>query len=196
MVTAKDIAELRARTGSGMMDCKKALEEANGDAEKAIDVLRKKGMAKAAKKADREANEGIIESYIHSNGKIGVLVEVLSETDFVAKNEEFKAFAHDIALHIAAMNPKYLRPSDVDVDELAKEKAIYLEEVSASGKPAEIAEKIVEGKIKKFSEENALMCQAFVKDPSKTIEELLNEKIAKIGEKLEIKRFARFEIGN
>jgi len=194
MVTAKDIAELRARTGSGMMDCKKALEEAGGDAEKAIEVLRKKGQAKAAKKADREAKEGIVEAYIHSNGKIGVLVEVLSETDFVAKNDEFKEFSHDVALHIAAMNPKYLKPEDVDADEVAKEKAIYLEEVKASGKSAEIAEKIVEGKIRKFTEESALLCQPFVKDPSKTIQELLNEKIAKIGEKLEIKRFCRFEI--
>ncbi len=194
-ITAKDIADLRARTGSGMMDCKKALEEANGDAEKAIEVLRKKGMAKAAKKADREAKEGVIESYVHSNGKIGVLVEVLSETDFVAKNDEFKEFAHDVALHIAAMNPRYLKPEDVNPDEVAKEKAIYLEEVKASGKPAEIAEKIVEGKIRKFTEEGALLRQPFVKDPSKTIEELLNEKIAKIGEKLEIKRFVRFEIG-
>lgn len=194
-ITAKDIAELRARTGSGMMDCKKALEEANGDAEKAIEVLRKKGMAKAAKKADREAKEGIIESYVHSNGKIGVLVEVLSETDFVAKNDEFKEFAHDVALHIAAMNPKYLKPENADPAEVAKEKAIYLDEVKASGKPADIAEKIVEGKIRKFTEESALLCQPFVKDPSKTIEELLNEKIAKIGEKLEIKRFIRFEIG-
>lgn len=195
-ITAKDIADLRARTGSGMMDCKKALEEAEGDAEKAIEVLRKKGQAKAAKKADRETREGIVESYIHSNGKIGVLVEVLSETDFVAKNDEFKEFAHDVALHIAAMNPKYLRPEDMDAEEVAKEKAIYLEEVKASGKSADIAEKIVEGKIRKFTEEGALMCQPFVKDPSKTIQDLLNEKIAKIGEKLEIKRFCRFEIGN
>jgi elongation factor Ts len=193
-ITAKQIAELRERTGSGMMDCKNALVEANGDAEKAIEVLRKKGMAKAAKKADREAREGIIESYIHSNGKIGVLVEVLSETDFVAKNDEFKTFAHDVALHIAAMNPKYLKPEDANADEVAKEKAIYLEEVKASGKPANIAEKIVEGKIKKFTDDGALLCQPFVKDPSKTIQELLNEKIAKIGEKLEIKRFIRFEI--
>lgn len=193
-ITAKQIAELRERTGSGMMDCKNALVEADGDAEKAIEVLRKKGMAKAAKKADREAREGIIESYIHSNGKIGVLVEVLSETDFVAKNDEFKTFAHDVALHIAAMNPKYLKPEDANADEVAKEKAIYLEEVKASGKPANIAEKIVEGKIKKFTDDGALLCQPFVKDPSKTIQELLNEKIAKIGEKLEIKRFIRFEI--
>jgi elongation factor Ts len=195
MITAKDIAELRARTGSGMMDCKKALEEANGDAEKAIEVLRKNGKAKAAKKADREAHEGIIETYVHSNGKIGVIVEVSAETDFVAKNDEFKEFAHDIALHIAAMNPKYLRPEDANQADLAKEKEIFLDEVKASGKPAEIAEKIVEGKIRKFTEEGALLCQPFVKDPTKTVQELLTEKIAKIGEKLEIKRFVRFEIG-
>jgi elongation factor Ts len=195
MITAKQIAELRARTGSGMMDCKKALEEANGDEEKAIEVLRKKGALKAAKKAGREAKEGIIEAYIHSNGKIGVLVEVLSETDFVAKNDEFKEFAHDVALHIAAMNPKYISADDASVEEVEKEKAIYLEEVKASGKPAEIAQKIVEGKVRKFKEESALLSQSFVKDPSKTVGDLLNEKIAKIGEKLEIKRFCRFEIG-
>lgn len=195
MISAKQIADLRARTGSGMMDCKKALEEANGDEEKAIDFLRKKGMAKAAKKAEREAREGVIEAYIHSNGKIGVLVEVLSETDFVAKNTEFKEFAHDVALHIAAMNPKYVSADETPAEEIEKEKAIYLEEVKASGKPADIAEKIVEGKIKKFKEEYALLSQPFVKDPTKTVGELLNEKIAKIGEKLEIKRFCRFEIG-
>lgn len=194
-ITAKQIADLRARTGGGMMDCKKALVEAQGDAEKAILALRKSGAIKAAKKADRETKEGVIGSYIHANGKIGVLVEVLCETDFVAKNTEFKEFVHDVALHIAAMNPKYLKSEDVDAKEVAKEKEIFLAEAKASGKPADIAVKIVDGKIKKFTEESALLCQPFVKDPSKTISELLTEKIAKIGENLEIKRFCRFEIG-
>jgi len=194
-ITAKQIADLRARTGGGMMDCKKALVEAQGDAEKAILALRKSGAIKAAKKADRETKEGVIGSYIHANGKIGVLVEVLCETDFVAKNTEFKEFVHDVALHVAAMNPKYLKSEDVDAKEVAKEKEIFLAEAKASGKPADIAVKIVDGKIKKFTEESALLCQPFVKDPSKTISELLTEKIAKIGENLEIKRFCRFEIG-
>jgi elongation factor Ts len=194
-ITAKQVADLRIKTGSGMMDCKKALEEADGNEEKAIEILRKKGIAKAAKKAEREANEGIIESYIHANGKIGVLVEVLSETDFVAKNEEFKELAHDIALHIAAMSPKYVSKEEVPADVVAKEKEVLMEEIKSSGKPAEIAEKIVEGRLGKFYEEICLLEQPFVKDQTKKISDLLNEKIAKIGEKLEIKRFCRFEIG-
>lgn len=194
-ITAKEIAELRARTGGGMMDCKKALEEAGGDMEKAIEVLKKKGMAKAAKKADRETKEGLIESYIHTNGKIGVIVEVLSETDFVAKNQEFKDFAHDVALHIAAMSPKYVSKDEISVEVVAKEKADLTEEVQSSGKPAEIVEKIVEGKLNKFYEEVCLLNQPFAKDQTMTIQDLLNAKIAKIGEKIEIKRFCRFEIG-
>lgn len=195
-VTAKDIADLRAKTGIGMMECKKALVEAEGNEEKAIEILRKKGGAKAAKKAERETNNGIVEAYIHGNGKIGVLVEVLAETDFVAKNEEFKEFAHDVALHIAAMAPKYISKDEVPADEVAKEKEILLEEVKASGKPAEIAEKIVEGRLNKYFEEYCLLYQPFVKDPSKTIEDLLNEKISKIGEKIVIARMSRFQIGN
>ena len=195
MITAKQIAELRAKTGSGMMDCKQALEEASGNEEKAVEILRKKGAAKAAKKADREAKEGIIESYIHANGKIGVLVEVLSETDFVAKNEEFKQFAHDIALHIAAMSPLYVSREEVPAEAVAKEKETLMEEVKSSGKPAEIAEKIVEGRLGKFYGDICLLDQPFAKDQTKIIQELLNEKIAKIGEKIEIRRFCRFEIG-
>lgn len=194
-ITTKQIAELRAKTGIGMMDCKKALEEANGNEEKAMEILRKKGISKAAKRADREAKEGIIEAYIHGNGKIGVLVEVLAETDFVAKNDEFKEFAHDVALHIAAMAPKYLNKEEVPADIVKKERDFLLEEVKASGKPADIAEKMVEGRLGKFYEEICLLDQAFVKDQTKTILDLLNEKIAKIGEKIEIKRFCRFEIG-
>ncbi|KKT77588.1 MAG: Elongation factor Ts [Parcubacteria group bacterium GW2011_GWF2_44_8] len=195
MITAKQIAELRAKTGSGMMDCKQALEEASGNEEKAVEILRKKGAAKAAKKADREAKEGIIESYIHANGKIGVLVEVLSETDFVAKNEEFKQFAHDIALHIAAMSPLYVSREEVPAEAVAREKEILMEEVKSTGKPAEIAEKIVEGRLGKFYGDICLLDQPFAKDQTKIIQELLNEKIAKIGEKIEIRRFCRFEIG-
>jgi elongation factor Ts len=195
-VTAKDIADLRAKTGIGMMECKKALVEAEGNEEKAIEILRKKGGAKAAKKAERETNNGIVEAYIHGNGKIGVLVQVLAETDFVAKNDEFKEFAHDVALHIAAMAPKYITKDEVPADEVAKEKAILLEEVKASGKPAEIAEKIVEGRLNKYFEEYCLLYQPFVKDPSKTIEDLLNEKISKIGEKIVIAKMSRFQIGN
>jgi elongation factor Ts len=195
-VTAKDIAELRAKTGIGMMECKKALVEAEGNEDKAIEILRKKGGAKAAKKAERVTNNGIVEAYIHGNGKIGVLVEVLAETDFVAKNDEFKEFAHDVALHIAAMAPKYITKDEVPADEVAKEKEILLEEVKASGKSAEIAEKIVEGRLNKYFEEYCLLYQPFVKDPSKTIEDLLNEKISKIGEKIVIARMSRFQIGN
>ncbi|MFA6963413.1 MAG: translation elongation factor Ts [Patescibacteria group bacterium] len=194
-ITAKEISELRARTGIGMMECKKALEETNGDQEKAIEVLRKRGMAKAAKRAERETKNGVIDSYIHSNGKIGVMVEVLAETDFVAKNDEFKAFAHDIALHIAAMNSKYIAKENVPAEIVEKEKAILVEEVKALGKPAEMAEKIAEGKINKFLEEICLLDQPFVKDPSKTVGDLLTDLTSKIGEKIVIGRFVRYEIG-
>jgi elongation factor Ts len=157
--------------------------------------LRKKGAAKAAKRADREAKEGIIESYIHANNKIGVLVELLSETDFVAKTDEFKELAHDIALHIAAMAPKYVSPDQVPASEVEKEKTIMIDQVKATGKPEEIASKIVEGKMKKYYEEICLLKQPFVKDQTKTIEDLINEKIAKIGEKISIRRFVRYEMG-
>lgn len=194
-ITAKLIAELRAKTGIGMMECKKALVEAGGDMDKAIEVLKKSGAAKALKRADREAKAGIIESYIHSNGQIGVIVEVLAETDFVAKNDEFKAFAHDVALHIAAMNPKYISSTEVPADQVEAERKNLVEEVLASGKPKEIADKIVEGKLGKFYDEICLLNQAFVKDQTMTIGDLLTEKIAKIGEKIVISRFCRFEIG-
>jgi elongation factor Ts len=194
-ITAKQIAELRAKTGIGMMECKKALVEADGDETKAMDILKKQGALKAAKRSEREAKEGIIESYVHANGKIGVIVEVLAETDFVAKNDEFKEFAHDVALHIAAMNPKYLSSDQVPTEDIEKEKSYFIEEVKASGKPENIVEKIVQGKIDKYVEEMCLMSQPFVKDSTKTINDLLNEKIAKIGEKITISRFSRFEIG-
>ena len=194
-ITAKQIAELRAKTGIGMMECKKALEEADGNEEKAIEILRKKGAAKAAKRADRVAAEGIVESYIHANNKLGVLVELLAETDFVAKNDEFKQLAHDIALHIAAMAPKYVSSDQIPAEEVEKEKSILMEEVKNTGKPAEIAEKIVQGRINKYFEEVCLLNQPFVKDQTKTVSDLINEKIAKIGEKIEVGRFCRFEIG-
>lgn len=194
-VTAKEIAELRAKTGIGMMECKKALEEASGDETKALEILKKRGIAKAEKRADRETKNGVIESYIHSNGRLGVIVEVLAETDFVAKNEEFKEFAHDVALHIAAMNPKFIGRKDVPDEIVAKEKEDLADQMKDSGKPADIVEKIVSGKMDKFYSEVCLLDQPFVKDDKVTIGELLNEKIAKIGEKIEISRFSRLEIG-
>ena len=195
MITAKEIAALRAKTGIGMMECKKALEEAKGVEDKAVEILRTRGMAKAAKRAERETKNGVVDAYIHSNGKIGVMVEVLAETDFVAKNDEFKSFAHDVALHIAAMNPKYIAKENVPADEIAKEKAIYAEEVKSSGKPAEIATKIVEGKINKYMEEICLLDQPFVKDSTKTVGDLLTDLTSKIGEKIVVSRFCRYEIG-
>jgi elongation factor Ts len=194
-ISAEEIAKLRVKTGSGMMDCKKALEEANGDEDKAIDILRKNGALKATKKAGRVAKEGVIESYVHANGRIGVLVEVSCETDFVAKNKEFQEFAHEVALHIAAMSPKYVSHNDVPKEESDKEKNFLLDEIKKSGKPADIAEKIVTGKMDKYYEEICLLEQPFIKNQDHKIIDLLNEKIAKIGEKIEIRRFCRFEIG-
>jgi len=194
-ITAKEIAQLRAKTGIGMMECKKALEEANGDPEKAIEILKKRGIAKAAKRAERETRAGLIESYIHANGQIGVLVEVLAETDFVAKNDEFKAFVHDVALHVAAMNPEYISKDQVPAETVEKEKADFEAEAKELGKPAEIAAKIVEGKLSKYLEEICLLDQPFVKDPSKKVGDLLNDLTSKIGEKIVISRFCRFEIG-
>lgn len=195
-IGAKEIAELRSKTGIGMMECKKALTEANGDEAKALDILRKNGALKAAKRSERETKAGVVESYIHANNQIGVIVEVLAETDFVAKNDEFKAFAHDVALHVAAMNPKYVSTDQVPASEIEKEKAYFVEEVKASGKPENMVEKIVQGKIDKYLNEICLLGQPFVKDPTKTINDLLNEQIAKIGEKIAISRFCRFEVGN
>jgi elongation factor Ts len=194
-ITATQIAALRAKTGLGMMECKKALVEAGGDMDKAIEILKKSGAAKAMKRMDRETGEGIVESYVHTDGRIGVIVEVLAETDFVAKNDEFKAFAHDVALHIAAMNPRFISHDQVPADEVAKERQNFTEEVMASGKPKEIADKIIEGKLAKYLDEICLLNQPFVKDPAVTINDLLTEKIAKIGEKITISRFCRFEIG-
>ena len=193
--TAQDVMTLRQRTGAGMMDCKKALTEANGDFDKAVDYLREKGIAKAAKKAGRIAAEGIVDSYIHMNGSIGVLIEVNCETDFVARGEQFKNLVHDIALHIAAQKPEYLVPADVPEAVLEHEKEILRAQAIEEGKPEKIIDRMVEGRIKSFYEETCLMNQKFVKDPSKTIEQLILEATAQIGEKIAVRRFVRYEMG-
>lgn len=193
-ITASQVKELRERTGAGMMDCKKVLSEANGDMDQAIQLLRTKGMAKAAKKADRDTSEGLVASYIHPGGGVGVLVEVSCETDFVARTDEFQAFVRDIAMHIAAANPLALSADDLDQGTLESERDIFIKQAMEEGKPKEIAEKIVEGRLKKFRSENALLEQPFVKDPDLTIEQYVQTKIASLGENMKIKRFARFAI--
>ncbi|CAG7623815.1 translation elongation factor Ts [Paenibacillus allorhizosphaerae] len=194
-VSAAAVKELREKTGAGMLDCKKALEEANGDLTKASEILREKGLAAAAKKEGRVATEGLIESYIHAGGRIGVLVEVNSETDFVAKNEQFREFVRDVALQIAAANPKYIRRDEVPQEALDKEREILTNQALNEGKPEKIVEKIVEGRLSKFYEEYCLLEQPFIKDPDKTMEQLLKEKISTIGENLSIRRFVRYELG-
>ena len=194
-VNAKMVSELRAKTGAGIMDCKKALAESGGDFEKAVDWLRKKGISSAGKKADRIAAEGLVQSYVHAGGKIGVLVEVNSETDFVARNPEFQAFVKDVAMHIAAASPQYVRREEVPADVVEKEKSILSAQVLEQGKPANMVEKIVTGKIDKFFKDICLMEQPFVKDTDKSIEQILTELVAKIGEKLVIRRFVRFQLG-
>ncbi|UJF35372.1 translation elongation factor Ts [Paenibacillus hexagrammi] len=194
-VTAAQVKELREKTGAGMLDCKKALEEANGDLTKAGELLREKGLSAAANKAGRIATEGAVESYIHAGGKVGVLVEINCETDFVGKTDQFKAFCKDIAMHIAAASPVYVRREEVPTEALDKEKEILRNQALNEGKPEKIVDKMVEGRISKYYEEYCLMEQSFVKDPDKTIEQLLNEKIATIGENISIRRFARFALG-
>lgn len=194
-VTAADVAKLRAQTGAGMLDCKKALDETNGDFEAAIDILRTKGITKAAKRADKVAAEGAVISYIHGAGRIGVLVEVNCETDFVARTDDFRSLANDIAMHIAAANPKYLSRAEVAPEELEREKNVYREQLMTEGKPADMVEKIVEGKLNKFYGEICLLEQTFIKDEEKTIEKLLVEKTGETGEKITIRRFVRFELG-
>lgn len=195
MITAEMVKELRQRTQAGMMDCKKALVETNGDMDKAIEFLREKGLATAAKKQSRIATEGIVDSYIHGNGRIGVLVEVNCETDFVAMNEKFKSFVRDIAMHIAASSPLYVSSEDVPADIIEKEKTILKAQAMNEGKPEKIAEKIVEGRISKYYEEVCLLEQAFIKDPDKKVKDVLMEMTATIGEKLSIRRFTRYERG-
>lgn len=192
MSTLEQIKKIREQTGAGIIDVKKALDEAKGDETKAIEILRKNGQSKALKKADRDAREGVIGMYVHSNQKMGAMVKVLCETDFVARNEDFQKFASDIAMHITASAPQCLRPEDVDGAFVAKEREIWTEQLKNEGKPAEIMDKIMAGKEQKLRNELALLTQSFVKEPDKTVEEYLNEHIAKIGEKIEIGEFARF----
>ena len=193
--TAKDVVELREKTGVGMLDCKKALTECNGNMEKAVDYLREKGIAAAAKRAARIAAEGAVFSYIHMNGTIGVLLEVNCETDFVAKSPAFQELGHDIAIHIAAANPKYVTVEEVDTTELEKEKEILKAQALNEGKPAQVVEKMVEGRIKKYYKEVCLLEQEYVKDPSKTVAQLVSDAVNKIGEKISIRRFVRFQMG-
>ena len=194
-ITAAMVKELREKSGAGMMDCKAALQECDGDLEQAVDFLRKKGIATAAKRAGRATSEGTVQSYIHMGGKIGVLVEINCETDFVAKTDDFKEFAKNIAMHVAATNPVGIVPEDVPQEVIDREREIYKAQVLEMGKPENMVEKIAEGKLNKFFKESCLMNQQYVKEPDKTIADYLNEVIAKTGEKITIKRFARFQIG-
>ena len=193
--TSALVKELRGKTGAGILDCQKALQETDNDIEKAIDHLRQKGLAAAQKKAGRETKEGIVSSYIHSGNKIGVLLEVNCETDFVARNEEFQTFVKDVALQIAAANPSYITRENVCPDMLEREKAIYLAQVKEMGKPEAAWEKIVQGKLEKFYQEQCLLEQSFIKDPNTTIKGLLTQKISKLGENITIHRFTRYQLG-
>lgn len=194
-ITAQMVKELRERSGAGMMDCKAALVETKGDIETAVDTLRKKGLAAADKKAGRVAAEGAVGSYIHAGGKLGVLVEVNCETDFVARTDQFQELVRDIAMHIAAAEPRFVRREEVTADVLERERAIYREQTIAAGKPEKMIDKIVDGKIEKFYSEAVLMEQPYVKNPDQTVGELVVEKVAKIGENIQIRRFARFRLG-
>jgi len=195
VVTAEMVKELRERTGAGMMDCKKALVAADGDIEKAIDELRTKGLASAAKKASRVASEGAVTSYIHAGGRIGVLVEVNCETDFVGKTAEFKQLAYDIAMQIAASNPDYVSREDVPEQVITHEKEVLKAQALEEGKPEKVIDKMVEGRLEKFYKERCLLEQPFIKDPDKTVQELIHEHVARIGENINVRRFARYELG-
>ena len=194
-ITAGLVKELRERTGAGMMDCKKALTETCGDIEKAIDELRTKGLAKAAKKAGRVASEGAVVSYIHGKGRIGVLVEVNCETDFVGNTDQFRQLAYDIAMQIAAANPDYVRREEVPAEDLEREREILKAQALEEGKPEKVIEKILEGRIEKYFKEHCLLEQPFIKDPDKTVQQLIHESVARIGENISVRRFARFELG-
>lgn len=194
-ITAAQVNDLRKATGAGLMDCKKALAETDGDHEKAIDYLRKKGLAAASKKAGRVASEGMVGSYIHAGGKIGVLVEVNCETDFVARNENFQVFVKDIAMHIAAAAPQFVRREEVTEDVVEREKEIYRAKARETGKPENIIEKIIEGQVNKFYADICLLEQSYVKDSDKTVQQFLNETIASIGENISIRRFVRYALG-
>ncbi|HHF08989.1 MAG TPA: translation elongation factor Ts [Candidatus Atribacteria bacterium] len=194
-VGAKEVYELRKRTGAGVMDCKKALQEAGGDIEKACDILRKKGIETAARKQSRAAKEGLIGSYVHTDGKIGVLVEVNCETDFVARTEEFQKLVKELTLQIAAQAPRWIAPEDVPEEIKSQEESIYWEQLKESNKPDHVKQKIVEGKMRKFYEENCLLEQEYIRDPDKKIKDLVVEAIAKLGENIVVKRFVRFKLG-
>ncbi len=194
-ISAQMVKDLREKTGAGMMDCKTALSEAKGDPQTAVEILRKKGLSRAAKRAGREAKEGMVGSYIHMGGKIGVLVEVNCESDFVARNEDFKAFVKDIAMQVAASSPLYLASDDIPAEVIEKEKEIYRAQVADSKKPDHVIDRIVEGKLKKFYTEACLLDQPFVKDPDLSVSDYLTNMIAKIGENMVIRRFVRFQLG-
>ena len=194
-VSASAVKELRETTGAGMMDCKKALAESGGDLQKAVDYLRQKGLAAAAKKADRRAADGAVGAYVHPGGKIGVLVEINCETDFVARTAEFQALVKDIAMQVAAANPRVVRREEVSPDELEKEKSIYRQQALETGKPEKVVERIVEGKIERFFSEICLLQQSFIKDPDKNITNVINDAIARLGENIQIRRFARYHLG-
>lgn len=194
-VTPQLVKELRERTGAGMMDCKRALVDSEGDVEKAIELLRKRGMATAAKKAGRVAAEGVVSSYIHAGGRIGVLLEVNCETDFVARTDDFQNLVKDLGMHIAASDPRVVSREEVTGAILERERAIYRDQAVESGKPENVLDRIVEGKIEKFYSESVLMEQAFIKNPEVTVQELVNEVIAKLGENIQVRRFARFKVG-
>ena len=195
MISAQQVKELRETTGAGMMDCKKALVETNGDMDKAVDYLREKGLAAAAKKAGRIAAEGIVESYIHGGGKIGVMIEVNCKTDFVAKTPEFHSFVRDLAMQVAAANPLYLSRDEVPVELLDHEREILRAQALNEGKPAKIIDKMVEGRVEKYYKENCLLEQAFIKDPDRSVTDLVNAQIAKIGENIVVRRFVRYQMG-
>jgi elongation factor Ts len=194
-VSANAVKELREKTGAGMMDCKKALAETGGDVQKAIDHLRQKGLAAAAKKADRVATDGAVGAYVHPGGKIGVLVEINCETDFVARTSEFQSLLKDIAMQVAAANPRYLRREEVPAAELDKEKEIYRQQALETGKPEKVVDKIVEGKLERFYSEACLLEQAFIKDPDKKVTDIVNESIGRLGENIQIRRFSRYHLG-
>ncbi|OEU80771.1 MAG: elongation factor Ts [Desulfobulbaceae bacterium C00003063] len=194
-ITAKMVKDLRDKTAAGMMDCKKALTDTGGDMEKAVDLLRQKGLAVAAKRAGRATNQGVVDTYIHAGGNLGVMIELGCETDFVAKNDDFRAFARDIAMHIAALNPVAVIREEVSPEVVSREKEIYVQQALDSGKPEAIVEKMVTGKIEKFLSEICLLEQQYVKNPDLTVQDLLNELVGKMGENISIKRFARFQVG-
>jgi elongation factor Ts len=194
-ISAQDVKQLREMTGAGMMDCKKALQESSGDVDKAVDWLRAKGAARAAKRAEKSANEGVIGSYIHFDGKTAVIIELNCETDFVANTDDFKALAKDLAMHIASSAPLAVSPNEIDSTVVEHEREVYRQQVKDEGKPEHIAEKIVEGKLQKFFRESALLAQPYVKDPDKTVGDLITEVSARTGEKIEVARFARFKVG-